>query len=160
MKLSADNTHGMQTMISASNRFTDTESIPWTPFVLEGMYFKLLDYDGDRCTILARLDKGAKLAIHQHLAPVELFVLEGSFGYVDDETGKEYLVRKYGYMYEPPGTAHRPVSPEGGLGVSILHGKIRGFDDQGNERDVGPSEYYRLAKLNNAVGHLQDLESD
>ncbi|MFT4507116.1 cupin domain-containing protein [Caballeronia sp. 15711] len=160
MKLSAENTHGMNTEISTGSRFVDTESIPWTPFVMDGMHFKLLDYDEDRCTLFVKIDKGTTLAIHQHLAPVEFFLLEGSFGYVDEATGKESIIRKMGYMFEPPGTAHRPISPDGCIGFSVLHGDIRGFDDAGNPVEIGPSEYYRRAKLNNAVSHLGTPEED
>lgn len=155
MQLSGNYEHAMAEKISTGNRFTDTESIPWTRFVLNGLWFKLLDYDDQRCTMFVKIDKGAKLAIHQHIAPVEFFLLEGSFGYVDESTGTEHMIRKLGYMFEPPGTAHRPISPDGCVGISVLHGNIKGFDDDGNETEIGPAEYYRRAKENNAVAHLE-----
>ena len=156
--LSNSNTQGMKTLILDTNLYIDTDEIPWTAWVIPGMWFKMLHYEGEKCSLLVRMEKGITLAIHKHLEPVEFFLMEGSFGYVDEDTGTEYLVKKMGYLYEPPGTAHRPITPDGCLGFSVLHGKIQGFDEQGNSIELGTAEYYRRAKANNAVAHLQRTE--
>lgn len=152
--LSAEQTFGMKTIIHKENLYLDTNDIPWTAWVIPGMWFKLLQVDGERCSLLVKIEKGTTLAIHRHLEPVEFFLMEGSFGYVDEETGEEYLIKEMGYLFEPPGTVHRPISPDGCLGFSVLHGKIQGFDDDGNEIELGTSEYLRLAIENNAASHL------
>ena len=157
-QLSNANTHGMKTLILESNLYINTDEIPWTAWVIPGMWFKMLHYEGEKCSLLVKMDKGITLAMHRHLEPVEFFLLEGSFGYVDDETGEEYLVKKMGYLFEPPGTVHRPITPDGCLGFSVLHGKIQGFDQDGNSMELGTAEYYRRAKENNAVAHLHRQE--
>ena len=154
--LSNANIQGMKTLILDENLYVDTDEIPWTAWVIPGMWFKMLNYEGDRCSLLVKMDKGITLAMHKHHEPVEFFLLEGSFGYVDEETGKEYLVRKMGYLFEPPGTVHRPITPDGCMGFAVLHGKIAGFDENGNELELGTAEYYRRAKANNEVAHLED----
>lgn len=136
------------------NRFTDTHKIPWTAFFLNGVDYKLLDFTGDRCTLLVKVEKGTKLAIHRHLQPVELFLMSGSFGYHDQTTGTTDMIYEGGYLYEPPGTVHEPTSPDGFTGIAVIHGEVAGFDANGNEISIGPKDYYARAKENNAVAHL------
>ena len=138
----------------AGNRFTDTNAIPWTSFFLNGVDFKLLNFDGDRCTLLVKVEKGTKLAIHQHLEPVELYLISGSFGYEDPETGTADMIYAGGYLYEPPGTVHEPTSPDGFLGVAVIHGAVAGYAADGSQVRIGPADYYQRAKENNAVAHL------
>ena len=136
------------------NRFTDTNLIPWTSFFLNGVDYKLLDFSGERCTLLVKVEKGTKLAIHQHLQPVEVYLMSGSFGYHDAETGTANMIYAGGYLYEPPGTVHEPVSPDGFTGIAIIHGEVSGFDATGAPVRIGPKDYYARAKENNAVAHL------
>ncbi|MEI7786054.1 MAG: cupin domain-containing protein [Betaproteobacteria bacterium] len=136
------------------NRFTDTHNIPWTSFFLNGVDYKLLDFAGERCTLLVKVEKGTKLAIHQHLQPVELYLMSGSFGYHDAETGVTNMIYEGGYLYEPPGTVHEPTTPDGFTGIAVIHGDVAGFDAQGNQVRIGPKDYYQRAKENNAVAHL------
>jgi len=136
------------------NRFTDTHKIPWTSFFLNGVDYKLLDFTGERCTLLVKVEKGTKLAIHQHLQPVELYLMTGSFGYQDAETGATDMIYEGGYLYEPPGTIHEPTSPDGFTGIAVIHGAVAGFDANGEQVSIGPKDYYQRAKENNAVAHL------
>ena len=122
------------------------------------MEFKLLNYTGDTVTIVTRIKKGTKLAIHQHLGPVELYCIEGSFGY-KDEDGGENLIRDGGYLYEPPGTVHEPLCPDGLFGIAVVHGPLRGFAADGAEVFIGPKEYYEMAKANNAIAHLGEYKA-
>ncbi len=136
------------------NRFTDTHKIPWTSFFLNGVDYKLLDFAGERCTLLVKVEKGTKLAIHQHLQPVELYLMSGSFGYHDAQTGTTDVIYEGGYLYEPPGTVHEPTSPDGFVGIAVIHGAVAGFDADGKQVNIGPQDYYQRAKENNAVAHL------
>jgi quercetin dioxygenase-like cupin family protein len=136
------------------NRFTDTHKIPWTSFFLNGVDYKLLDFTGERCTLLVKVEKGTKLAIHQHLQPVELYLMTGSFGYQDAETGTTDMIYEGGYLFEPPGTIHEPTSPDGFTGIAVIHGAVVGFDANGEQVSIGPKDYFQRAKENNAVAHL------
>ena len=156
LKLSDQNAGGLVAKREEGNRFTDTNDIPWSPFYIEGVQFKLLNYTGDTVTILTKIEKGTKLAIHRHVGPVELFLMEGSFGYKDAETGEPNMIYAGGYLYEPPSTVHEPVCPDGLLGIAIVHGPLVGYAADGTEVVVGPKEYYEMAKANNAIAHLTE----
>jgi quercetin dioxygenase-like cupin family protein len=101
-----------------------------------------------------KVEKGTKLAIHQHLQPVELYLMTGSFGYQDAETGTTDMIYEGGYLYEPPGTIHEPTSPDGFTGIAVIHGEVTGFDGDGKPISIGPKDYYQRAKENKAVAHL------
>ena len=152
--LSDTYTGNLKAKKEAGTRFTDTNLIPWTAFFLNGVDYKLLDFTGDRCTLLVKLEKGTKLAIHQHLGPVEVYLMSGSFGYVDEATGESHMIYAGGYLYEPPSTVHQPVSPDGFTGIAVIHGDVLGFAADGSQVNIGPIDYYRRAKENNAVAHL------
>ncbi|MGE0230947.1 MAG: cupin domain-containing protein [Flavobacteriaceae bacterium] len=155
-KITDNNVGGLVARQEEGNRFTDTNNIPWTEFYIDGVDFKLLNYDGERVTIVTRIKKGTKLAIHQHMGPVELYVIEGSFGYKDAETGRDNMIYAGGYLYEPPSTVHEPVCPDGLLAVAVVHGPLKGFAADGSEVYIGPKEYYEMAKANNAIAHLTE----
>lgn len=154
MDISDSKAGSLQAKKEKGNRFTDTNTIPWTSFFLNGVDYKLLDFNGERCTLLVKVEKGTKLAIHQHLEPVELYLISGSFGYADPESGKTDMIYAGGYLYEPPGTVHEPTSPDGFVGVAVIHGAVRGYASDGTEVRIGPKDYYARAKENNAVAHL------
>lgn len=158
-KLSDKNAGGLVARREEGNRFTDGNKIPWTPFFIDGVDFKLLNYDGERVTIITRIKKGTKLAIHRHLGPVELFVIEGSFGYKDSETGEDNMIYAGGYLYEPPGTVHEPLCPDGLYGIAVIHGSLQGYAADGKEVIIGPKEYYEMAKANNAIAHLNEYRA-
>jgi mannose-6-phosphate isomerase-like protein (cupin superfamily) len=139
--------------------FLDVDSVPWTPFSIPGNFFKILMIDGERSTLFMKQTEDAVLNPHRHDTPVELFLLEGSVGYRDDATGKEYRINKNGYMYEPPGTIHSPVT-SGAIGICILNGPITGFNAEGEEVSVSAQDLYEMAKRNNAVAHLKPRNVD
>lgn len=152
--LSDNHTGNLKAKKEAGNRFTDTNLVPWTSFFLNGVDYKLLDFTGDRCTLLVKVEKGTTLAIHQHLGAVEVFLMSGSFGYTDEATGESNMIYTGGYLYEPPSTVHQPVSPDGFTGIAVIHGDVLGFAADGSEVKIGPIDYYQRAKENNAVAHL------
>lgn len=154
-QLSEANVHGMKPRMLEGNLFLDTGKVPWTPFFINDIEFKILNVEGSTSTLLVRVAKGAKLTMHRHLFPVEFFLIEGSFGYADAETGKENWIGPMGFLYEPPGTVHQPLCPDGALGVAVFHGPVAGFDKDGNEIVIGIEDYYQRAKENNAVAHLR-----
>lgn len=139
--------------------FIEVEKIPWTPFSIPGNYFKILMIDNERITMFMKQDADAVLNPHKHDTPVELFLLEGSVGYKDPNSDKEYRIGKMGYMFEPPGTVHAPVT-SGAMGLAILHGPITGFNDKNEPVSVTAQDLYNMAKANNAVSHFEPRNTD
>lgn len=153
--VSDEESERMKLKIQEGNLFLDTNSIPWTPWIIRGVEFKLLNVDGLRGTMLMRIAKGAKLARHRHDYPVEFFIVEGSFGYADEERQTEHWIDKHGYLYEPPGTVHQPLCPDGCLGLAVFHGPVAAVDEHGNEVMLSMKDYRALAEKNGAAAHLR-----
>lgn len=129
-------------------RFIDPETIPWTPWVMGGIDFKLLNREGERATLLFRVQPNPPLAVHEHLQSTELYVIKGKICYAGQETGAG------GYMFEPPGTTHEPSIPVYSEFLAIFHGPLRGFNQDGTEHLVTTQDYYDMAVKNNAAAHL------
>ena len=148
--LTSEAVHGRLTETGRQDKtqFVDPNTIPWTPWVMGGIEFKLLNRDGEKATLLFRVRANPPLAVHEHLAATELFVLKGKICYAGQETGAG------GYMYEPPGTTHQPSIPVDSEFLTIFHGSLRGFGADGSEHLVTTQDYYEMAKRNGAVAHL------
>lgn len=87
-----------------------TREKPWREFPeAPGVRYKVLRHHAERrgITLLLQFDPGAAYPTHRHPRGEEYYVLQGSL-----QDGS----RTYGaetYVYQPPGSAHRPVSPTG-----------------------------------------------
>lgn len=131
--------------------FFDPDTIPWTPWAMEGTRYKLLNIneaDG-RFTFLLKVDPGVTAPIHKHIGEGEAWILDGSFGY-----GEE-MGRKDWYSHEAAGSLHIPHSPEGLLMFAISHGPILGYGDDGTIAGVIDVEWmYETARANGAADHI------
>jgi len=132
--------------------FFDPSSLPWTEWVMPGTWFKLLnlnDIQGS-FTILLKVDPDMDTPIHKHAGGVEVFVLEGEFGYDDDRGGAGC------YAFEASGSVHQPDSPGGTLMFAVIYGPIIGYNDDGSVAGVVDNDLmYELAKANSAADHIQ-----
>ncbi len=134
--------------------FFDPSSLPWTPWVMEGTHFKLLNIDKKTggFTILLKVEGGLDTPIHGHLGGVEGIVLSGEFGYGDDRGGAGC------YFYEDAATRHQPDSPAGTVMYAAVHGPIVGYDPEGGAAGIVDAKLmYDLAAANGAAGHLAHL---
>jgi quercetin dioxygenase-like cupin family protein len=129
-------------------QFVNPDTIPWTPWVMGGIDFKLLNVDGEKATLITRVQANPPLAVHEHLGATELYVIKGKICYDGLETSAG------GYMYEPPGTIHEPTIPVYSEFLAIFHGPLRGFTSDGTEHLIKTQDYYELAKQNGAIAHL------
>jgi anti-sigma factor ChrR (cupin superfamily) len=103
----------------------DVNSLPWRDFDrAPGVRYKVLrHHEGRRgITLLLRFEPGAHYPAHRHPAGEEYYVLEGTL-----EDG----AHSYGphtYVYQPPGSAHRPASPTGCVLLVTLPAHIELLD--------------------------------
>jgi anti-sigma factor ChrR (cupin superfamily) len=103
----------------------DVESLPWQDFEdAPGVRYKVLRHHAGRrgVTLLLRFDPGARYPAHRHPDGEEYYVLEGS---LQDGT------RSYGphtYVYQPPGSTHRPESAAGCVLLVTLPAHIEILD--------------------------------
>lgn len=133
--------------------FFDPASLPWTPWVMEGTWFKLMRVDKKTggFSMILKVDKGNEAPIHGHLGAVEAFVIEGEFGYEDDRGGEG------SYVYEEAGSIHMPTSPDGVTMFAIVYGPLVGYNDDGSVAAIIDGKLmFQLARDNNAVGHIYD----
>ncbi|MEO0391333.1 MAG: 2,4'-dihydroxyacetophenone dioxygenase family protein [Pseudomonadota bacterium] len=109
--------------------FTRGNQIPWKPWVMDGIEYKLLatDHKTNGFTCLLKVAPGTVAPVHQHIGAIEVYIIDGEIYYEDSDKGAAG-----DYIYEPAGDIHRPYSPEGCLLFAVFHGPIAGLDDDGN----------------------------
>ena len=106
-----------------SSRYVNCDELPWTPTPYPGVSVKVLVHDTDTGlqTVLTRMDPGAVLPDHEHVALEQSWVIEGSL--VDHE-GE---VKAGGFVWRPPGSRHAAHAPNGALVLGIFHKPNRFF---------------------------------
>lgn len=134
--------------------FFDTGALPWSPWVIEGTHFKLLNIDkkSGGFTMLLKVDAGNDAPVHGHVGGVEGYVLEGEFGYDSDRGGAG------AYFYEEAASLHMPDSPRGTVMFAIAYGPIVGYNDDGSVAAIVDGKLmYDLAASHGAAAHLAYL---
>src|SRR5215813_1965779 len=99
-----------------ASRYVEVESLPWKPTPCPGIDMKSLleDTDTGLMTALFRWQRGAELALHEHVEVEQTFVIEGSL--VDEESE----VTAGNYVWRPKGNRHTARSPKGALVLSMF----------------------------------------
>ena len=131
--------------------FFDPETLPWTEWVMPGTYFKLLNVNeaSGGFTMILKVDADNEAPIHHHIGAVEVYIIDGEFGYGKDGGGKGH------YSYEPGGSMHTPTSPDGTIMFAIAYGPIVGYNEDGSLALVVDKDLmYQMASENNAAGHI------
>lgn len=134
--------------------FFDPKNLPWTQWVMEGTYFKLLNIDTKTggFTMLLKVDPDNDAPIHHHIGAVEAYVLEGEFGYEDDRGGVGT------YTYEEAGSRHQPTSPGGTVMFAVVHAPLMGYNEDGSIAAVVDGVMMMgMAKENGAADHLSHI---
>ena len=88
----------------------DAAARDWRAFAdAPGVRYKVLrHHEGRRgITLLLQFDAGAAYPAHRHPEGEEYFVLQGSV----QDGGRTY--GEHTYVWQPPGSVHRPASPGG-----------------------------------------------
>ncbi|NOX70855.1 MAG: hypothetical protein GXP15_16870 [Gammaproteobacteria bacterium] len=134
--------------------FFDPSTLSWAPWAMEGTYFKLLNVDMKTggFTMLLKVDPDNAAPVHGHPGAVEVYVVEGEFGYGDDRGG----VGAYGY--EAAGSVHEPTSPGGTVMFAVAHGPIVGYNDDGSIAGIIDGQsMLALAREHDVAEHLSHL---
>jgi anti-sigma factor ChrR (cupin superfamily) len=133
--------------------FFDPSTLPWTPWVMDDTWFKLMRVDKKTggFTMFLKVGPGNEAPIHGHLGAVEAYVMEGEFGYDEDRGGVG------SYVYEEAGINHMPTSPDGVIMFAIAHGPLMGYHEDGSIAVVIDGKtMYQMAKDNNAADHIYE----
>jgi 2,4'-dihydroxyacetophenone dioxygenase len=107
-------------------RFRKVGAVPWKPWVMPGVSYKLLSVHtrSNGFTCLLKVEPGVKAPVHHHLGAIEVLVLEGDIYYHESDIGAAG-----DYIFEPMGDIHEPVSPRGCTLFCVFYGPIVGLDD-------------------------------
>jgi len=93
-----------------SHKILDTQTLEWRDFEeAPGVRYKVLrHHEGRRgLTILLQFEPGASYPTHRHPEGEEYYVLDG------DMRDGAHTYGTNTYVYHPPGSVHRPMSPSG-----------------------------------------------
>jgi quercetin dioxygenase-like cupin family protein len=103
----------------------DTQAIDWRNFEeAPGVRYKVLrHHEGRRgITLLLQFAPGAHYPAHRHPEGEEYYVLDGSL------RDGERVYGPHTYVYQPPGSVHRPSSPDGCVLLVMLPAHVERLD--------------------------------
>lgn len=110
-------------------KFENLDEIPWKPYVMPGVEYKLMSINNRTggFTCLLRVAPNTAAPVHHHLGAIELIVLSGDIHYDKADVGVAGA-----YMYEPAGDIHQPKSESGCVLFCVFDGPIAGLSDDGS----------------------------
>lgn len=132
--------------------FIRDKEVPWKPWVMEGVEYKLwrVDTMNNGFTISLKVAPGTIAPVHHHLGAIDVYVISGSIYYEKSDIGYAGDI-----MLEPAGDIHRPVSDEGCELFCVFYGPIAGYDEDGNMAGIVDGVMMRaLAEEHGVAGHL------
>ena len=132
--------------------FFDSNTIGWKDWVMAGTYFKLLNINEltGGFTMLLKVDPDVPAPVHHHIGGIEAFVIEGEFGYGEDDRGGVGS-----YVLESGGSTHEPTSPGGVIMFAVVHGPLVGYNEDGTIAAVIDGRFmHDLATKNNVADHI------
>ena len=109
---------------------SDTTKMAWVPWAMRGAHFKLLNVDRvtGQYTLLIKVAADVTAPLHRHIGTVEVYILEGSFYYLD---APDIKFEAGCYLHEKEGAIHQPASSEGAVMLSVFNGPIESIDANG-----------------------------
>lgn len=110
-------------------KFQKIENIPWRPYAMEGVEYKLLSVNSRTggFTCMLKVLPGVEAPIHQHIGAIEVMVMEGDVYYEEADIGVAG-----NYMFEPAGDIHQPRSKNGCVLFCVFDGPIAGLAPDGS----------------------------
>jgi len=110
-------------------KFQKVDAIPWRPYAMEGVEYKLLSVNSRTggFTCMLKVLPGVEAPIHQHIGAIEVMVMEGDVYYEEADIGMAG-----NYMFEPAGDIHQPRSKNGCVLFCVFDGPIAGLAPDGS----------------------------
>ena len=101
---------------SPASHFLDLASMPWEKTKFPGIQMKILCSEPSTglSTILFKMDPGAEVPLHEHVALEQTYMIEGSL--VDDEGA----CTAGNFVWRPAGNTHVARAPEGAVFISFF----------------------------------------
>jgi 2,4'-dihydroxyacetophenone dioxygenase len=109
----------------------DDADVPWVPNG-QGLSFKPLHYApaAGWWVNLVRVEGGGHISRHRHLGPVQGYVLQGAWRYLEHD----WEAHAGSYVWEPAGDVHtlEVIGDETMITLFVVHGAIQYVDGQDN----------------------------
>jgi 2,4'-dihydroxyacetophenone dioxygenase len=132
--------------------FFNPNSLAWTPWVMPGTWFKLLNLNPitGGFSMLLKVSADNEAPIHGHIGSVEAYIIEGGFGYGADRG------RTGWYIHEAGGINHRPDADiDGVIMFAVAHGPLFGYNPDGSIAGIVDAKaMYALASQAGVAAHL------
>lgn len=133
--------------------FYNANALPWSDWVMEETWFKLLNVNAHTggFTMLLKVGPNNTAPVHGHLGSVEGIILEGGFGYGPEDRGREGW-----YVREPGGINHIPDTDGDGMVMfATVNGPLVGYNPDGSVAVIVDAKMmYGMAVANNAADHI------
>lgn len=132
--------------------FTQTQDIPWTPWIMPGTEFKLLNINNDLggWSMMLKVRAGQEAELHHHVGALEGIIVSGGFQY-----GSEDIGRPMSYVWEDSEAVHEPFTQTGFEMFVTFYGPTIGYTPEGAVAGVADGQLMlQLARENNATKHL------
>ncbi|MCV6621397.1 MAG: 2,4'-dihydroxyacetophenone dioxygenase family protein [Cellvibrionaceae bacterium] len=142
----------VKSLVPERPAFFNPDSLPWTDWIMEGTYFKLLNVNEltGGFTMILKVDPDIKAPVHHHIGGIEAYITEGEFGYGEDDRGGVGS-----YVLESGGSIHEPDSPSGTTMFAIAHGPLVGYNEDGSIAAVVDARMmYQLAADAGVADHI------
>lgn len=124
---------------AGGDQLRDPEALPWVPQA-EGVSFRPLRICPEKgsWTNLLRVSRRGMINLHRHLAPVEAWVVQGQWRYLE----RDWVARPGTYIFEPAGDVHTlaTVGNEEMITLFVMHGPIEYIGDDGETLFVETAE--------------------
>jgi 2,4'-dihydroxyacetophenone dioxygenase len=120
------------------------EHLPWVPNG-QGLAFKPLHYSpaAGWWVNLIRVERGGRISRHRHLGPVQGYVLQGAWRYLE----RDWTAQAGSYVWEPAGDVHtlEVLGNETMITLFTVHGAIQYVDDE--DRVIQQDDSHSRAQL-------------
>lgn len=133
-------------------RFQKLDPIPWKPWVMDGVSYKLLSVNNRSggFTCLLKVHADVQAPIHHHLGAIEVLVMEGDICYEESDIG-----RPGDYMFEPAGDIHQPRTFRGCVLFCVFDGPIAGLAGDGSIAGIVDYKVMlEMAERDGVAGHV------
>lgn len=151
--LAEGNTVPITTQSAKFPEFVRPSDLEWTPWLLDGTYFKLLSIN-ERTggyTVIVKVDANNASPPHMHIGDAEAILLEGDMGYLDGPRAQAG-----DYIREYAGVIHAPDSKTGMTVFLVMHAPIVGYLPDGTIAAVVDARMmYNLAKAAGQADHIK-----
>lgn len=134
--------------------YMKADQLPWTPWVTDGVFFKLISVDMSTggFSLFLKVEPGTHIPTHGHVGSLEGIVLAGSFAFEGEVSEKGDFFFDYG------GSIHQPISDEGCTLFVSASGPLVAYNAETDTTAVVDAKMiYDIAKSAGVAKHIEPV---